>query len=46
MTAAYYLTLAAEAKRDTLRAQGVTEQIRLRGLTTEIPIGMGHHERA
>lgn len=38
MTAAYYLALAAEAREDTALVQGVAEQMRLRGLTNEIPI--------
>ncbi len=37
MTAAYYLAVAAEAREDMALVQGVAEQMRLRGLTAEIP---------
>ena len=38
MTAADLQAVAADAKEQTLHIQGVTEQVRLRGLTTETPI--------
>jgi hypothetical protein len=43
VTAATLLALAAETERETLRITGVTEQARLRGLTTET-FGLTHHQ--